>query len=285
MAVCTSQAANPSPYFLREKIAQERGCNLAANLRALEIAAADANAAFDSNCRAEVHYLSPLRIHVLRLGHLPTHFIVFREDRREEQGRWSVLGHIEDKEESWRLDVRPERPFLAVTTHPRCGTGCGISHETWYEITETGVSPVLHALNSGHDANAQPARAYHGLPIPNRAVKTPDEIEYIYHLKFRDDKTGADLWHERRLVRFTRRKGARKFEFDPARSELTEDEMRRFYFHDTNVTPDQLFAFAPAPLRAIAKSGTPLQKQWLREYLSKAPNTTWKAELLNALIR
>lgn len=200
----------------------------------------------------------------------------------EGPNRWKVLGHI-DEVNDWGVSVSSEPPFVIVNGQNRAGTGVWANFDDWYEITDRGLRRVLRTLNRGHDVDAKPALYFRGVFLHHKQVGQQEVIEYLYRLKCEDYAKDLYLFDERRLVRFVRAKGAAQFKMDEKNSELTDAEIDKFYFYDTDFTPAEFMTFARTSLLRLARSGNQPQKSWLRNYLARAPASPIKSELLRAL--
>lgn len=209
--------------------------------------------------------------------------VVFSFDRNR---AWKVMDHL-DEEHQWGTTVRAESGFLIVNGRDRCGTGCYLNFDDWYEIYQGKLRRVLVALKNGHEVDANPARGFNGTVLGVELYAYPDreEIAFAYLVRFSDHRLKVDLGSEHRLAYYVRKKGEAEFKLDPARSEITQTEIESIFRYDTKVDPTQLVSFARESFRRLARSGTPAQKQWLRQFLSSVPSSPAKSKLLSQLDR
>ena len=283
----------PSPFTIRDLFDGATGPVWADTMRSLELPhILDADRSpeeplschVNAPCRASLTTLSGLTRGIISVTLCDTfgsrcRIILFST---EGPNRWKVLGHI-DQDNDWGVSVSSEPPFVIVNGQNRAGTGVWANFDDWYEITDRGLRRVLRTLNRGHDVDAKPALYFRGVFLHHKQVGQQEVIEYLYRLKCEDYATNLYLFDERRLVRFVRAKGAAEFEMDEKNSELTDAEIDKFYFYDTDFTPAEFITFARASLLRLARSGNQPQKSWLRNYLARAPASPIKSELLRTL--
>ena len=244
----------------------------------------------ERNCSAEVQPITTLAMpgqptHLLTLcwsvGTL-CRIVFFREEIRPR--RWSVLGHI-DAEDHYGVSFTPANPFQLQVLIAR---GTGVSHRLskWYFVDEKGPRLVLTVQDHGADVNVHPHRRFKAMLLSAETAHGEDILTFLYYVAFHDPdlNLGAiPLFDERRLVRFVRPIGEGVYKFDAAHSEITQAEIDTFFAVDTNPAPTQLLTFARASLLRIAHSGNAAQKHWLANYLTAAPASAVKSEILRSL--
>ncbi|MEP7367531.1 MAG: hypothetical protein ABI972_30090 [Acidobacteriota bacterium] len=296
----------PSPYAIRDQIANAEDFDLRGLYRALalpgEFQEAGERPNTKLNCMGRACTASVQEMDERAGADRPTHvlsicwsyssmcrFVFFHENRRAKV--WSVIRNLDESHNGGMLSPSSGNPFRLgyITT---TGTGAHYSFERWFDVSSSAIVPVHEVLLRGNDANVQPVRLFQAFLVSEKSTDTEDILTYVFYVEFESgsfEPMFIDLFDEHRTVRYVRPKGHGRYQFDPARSEMTAAEMSA-YFKVSDAKPfaldpppSKLLAFARKSLRRIARSGSAAQKEWLTNYLAAAPASAIKTELTRAL--
>ena len=292
-------ASIPSPYAIREEIADNQDdYDLETLYRTLHLPTTfqvsgekpipNLNCR-ERNCSAEAQPITTLAstgepTHLLTLCwsvRTLCRIVFFREEIRPR--KWSVVGHI-DAADHYGVKFTPANPLQLKVLVMR---GTGVIHRLskWYFVDEKGPHEILTVQDHGADSDARPSRYFRTSLVSDQSFNRQDILTFLYYIRFSDRDSDVDLFDERRLVRFIRPVGFGDgvYKFDADHSEITQSEIDTFFAVDSNPSPARILTFARTSLLRLARSGNASQKFWLSNYLSTAPASAIKSELLASL--
>jgi hypothetical protein len=172
------------------------------------------------------------------------------------------------------------RTFVQVTTFPRGGTGLADFPADWYEVYENHFRWVLRVPQSGHQANADPARDYSTRFVDGDFVHGVEILKFVYSAGFVSGSSSGgasieiDLWNDERVVAFSRPKGQTFFQFDRRRSETTK-EFADFMLSEAGAVYDfpaersKFYRLLGDHLLEIARDPRDPRHEWLRQLLDR----------------
>jgi hypothetical protein len=229
-------------------------------------------------------------------------------------GGWKFLGHIDHDFNKYemarhRIATVNGEPLLVVRGQEGSGSGYALYAETWYDVSDAGVKPVLSYPSDGH-TNPWPAglaRSFNATNIPTTAR---DRLTIQYTVTY--DTAGYD--GDNVTLEFVNRLRASynwdaasgKFVLDPQQSNISlaeiaaianiesEDEPKdgtkigetTFYSSSKAFVGGgyEVFLKHNLPrLMTIAKGRAAKSKSWLKQFLTECRDTDEKKALLAAL--
>lgn len=142
---------------------------------------------------------------------------------------WRVVGHIDNfNRRSTHFEFFHD--WVLVTRYLGSGTGLSGFDRSWLELTDTGYQEVLRHNLRGHRVFAgEPAIEWNVHFVKTEGRDRDASLVFLYYSRIYPDGLNGDFLDVRRLVTFTRPNGSPKYVFDAARSELTEQEIKRFF--------------------------------------------------------
>jgi len=235
---------------------------------------------------------------------------------RAQDGRgWRFLGHIDhdfNKYEMARHRIASVngKPFLVVRGQEGSGSGYALYAETWYQVSDNGVKPVLSYPSDGH-TNPWPAglaRSFKVTTIPGAARANRLTVQYTVsydtagyegndvRLEFLNQHRASYKWDD----------AVGKFVFDPQRSNISAAEIAAIANIESEEEPKdgakigettfyssakafvgggyEVFLKYNLPrLMTIAKGRASKSKTWLKQFLTECRDTDEKKALLEAL--
>lgn len=245
-------------------------------------------------------------------------YLIFRKPHFRNQG-WKLLGHIDHDFNRYQMArhrvVRAlGKPWLVVRGQEGSGSGYSLYGETWYEVTGSGVVPVLHYSQEGHtysgpgglnwEFRAQPVASTVG-----RARRPAIRLNFVARFTA-TGFTDSEFTHSfvnRRQASYVWSKQRRAFVFASGYSTISEGEMEAIANVETEPPEDdqgttiagntfyssvkgfvgkgfEIFVRLNAKrLHAVARNtGSPGQ-QWLHGFLKQCDNIPEKLALERAL--
>ncbi|HSQ23106.1 MAG TPA: hypothetical protein VLN44_01785, partial [Pyrinomonadaceae bacterium] len=203
------------------------------------------------------------------------------------------------------------KPFFVVRGQEGSGSGFALYAETWYEVSDNGVKPVLSYPSDGRTSPwpAGLAREFKVMTIPGAPRANRLTVQYTVTY----DSAGYDnenvklefVNHHRASYKWDNASG--KFVFDPQQSNISEAEINAIANIQSDDEPKQgtkigettfysssearsfigggyeVFLKYNLPrLMTIAKGRAAKSKTWLRRFLSECRDTDEKKALLAA---
>jgi hypothetical protein len=209
--------------------------------------------------------------------------------RRGAGETWELLGYIDAftrwSDCKYRIVTTETQRWLAVEETTGHGAGFGSYADTWYEVNETGVRPVLSYQTSlfamAWKADASLERETRVLGIGLNGGITSVVLKSSTSHKSSDGD--LLLWTTRREATFIKGPGMEKFVFDPVHSEMTATELDPRFGDAVNITAHEFLKYNYRELTTLAISGSAKQKDWLRNYLATCDDSLEKQSLQKAL--
>lgn len=231
---------------------------------------------------------------------------------------WRFLGHVDHdfnkyEEARHRVERFNARNWLVIRGQEGSGSGFALYGETWYQISDGGVRPVLRYPAAGQ---TYPWPSGLGREFKVRRIATTSArgeaknivlqytVTYVASHYSNDDS--ERLFVNSHQVRYAWDQNSRTFVFDSAGSNISEDEIEAIANIQAEDEPDsetkigntafysEAKAFAgagyevflkynSAALMKVATGRSAQPKEWLRHFLDECDDTPEKISLLNAL--
>lgn len=235
---------------------------------------------------------------------------------RSQDGRsWRFLGHFDhdfNKYEMARHRIASVngRPFLVVRGQEGSGSGFALYAETWYDISDSGVKPVLSYPSDGH-TNPWPAglaRSFKVLTIAGAAGSNRLTVQYTvsYDIAGYDNDNLKLEFVNRHRASYNWDPAQGKFVLDPQPSNISAAEIAAIANIQSDEEPKagtkigettfysssqafigggyEVFLKYNLPrLLTIAKGRAAKSKAWLKQFLTECRDTDEKKALLAAL--
>lgn len=239
-------------------------------------------------------------------------YLVFA--RNEDDRRWKFLGHVDHDFNKYemarhRIASANGRPFLVIRGQEGSGSGFALYAETWYDVSEQAVKPVLSYPSDGH-TNPWPA----GLARSFQATQTFGAGRRTIQYTVSYDTAGYD--NDNLKLEFINRHRAsynwdsqsKRFVFDAKQSNISEAEIAAIANVQSDDEPkagtkigettfysssqagsflgggyEVFLKYNTARLMTIAKGRETKAKAWLRQFLNECRDTEEKKALLIAL--
>lgn len=201
---------------------------------------------------------------------------------------WSVRGYL-DGGSRYGVTARFFSRYILLETTGVQGFPSSSMVQALYEPRGGKLVCVLDLPSDGYDrgSRVQPDRDWNVTPVDYYFVEgRPEQIDVYARLVLPDsDDDAPHLADERRLATYIRPPGASAFTLDPKRSDLTQRDLDDLFRVHDGTTPDPtlLLIFARPSLLRLARTGTAPHRRWLSDYLTQAPASPAKSELLRAL--
>ena len=199
-------------------------------------------------------------------------FLVFH---REEGRAWRMVDYLDLTE--WAYDepivsvVRSgDKRWLVLKAWPRCGTGCGLVRNDWYELKNGKLRMVLTVPFSGHQGNSILVRQFETRFVRGSQSEGRETLQFVYHVEFSAGFAStfdADLWGEEKFIQFSRPTGQGEFKFDAKNSEASEVFIKEI-FNWSGIEPSLLFELIQDRLLMIARGPHNQNREWLNELLT-----------------
>jgi hypothetical protein len=239
-------------------------------------------------------------------------FLIFGQAK---DGGWKFLGHVDhdfNKYEMARQRIASVngKPFLVIRGQEGSGSGFALYAETWYEVSDNGVKPVLNYPADGH-TNPWPAGLARSFTATNIPTTARERLTIQYTVTY--DAGGYDgdgvklAFINRHRLSYQWDNAAGKFVLDPQQSNISaaevaaianiqsDDEPKSgtkigetvFYSssesHSFNGGGYEVFLKFNLPrLMTIAKGRAGKSKSWLNRFLTECDDTDEKKALLAA---
>lgn len=242
-------------------------------------------------------------------------YLVFA--RAENNGGWKFLGHVDHDFNKYemarhRIALANGRPFLVVRGQEGSGSGFALYAETWYDVSDQGVKPVLSYPSQGqtYPWPAGLARSFKVMTLPAAARANRLTIQYTVTYDtagYENDNLKLEFVNQHRLS-YKWDDATGKFVFDPQRSNISQAEVAAIANIQSDDEPKagtkigattfysssesrsfigggyEVFLKYNLPrLMTIAKGRTAKPKVWLRQFLTECRDTEEKKALLAAL--
>jgi len=240
-------------------------------------------------------------------------YLVFARDQ-DERG-WKFLGYVDhdfNKYEMARHRIASVngKPFFIVRGQQGSGSGYALYAETWYDVGDNGVKPVLSYPSDGH-TNPWPAglaRSFKASTIAGVADSNRLTVQYTvsYDTAGYDNNNVKLAFINRHRASYKWDAAQGKFVLDPQQSDISADEIAAIANIESEDEPKEgtkigettfyssskafigggyeVFLKHNLPrLMTIAKGRTAKSKAWLRQFLTECRDTDEKKALLEAL--
>lgn len=235
---------------------------------------------------------------------------------RTHDGRgWKFLGHVDHDFNKYemarhRIATVTGRPFLVVRGQEGSGSGYALYAESWYQVSDNGVKPVLSYPSDGH-TNPWPAglaRSFKVLTIPGAAGSNGLTAQYTvsYDTAGYDNNNLKLEFVNQHRVFYKWDDTAGKFVIDSQQSNISAAEIAAIANIESDEAPKdgakiggttfyssakafigggyEVFLKYNLPrLMTIAKGRVAKSKSWLKQFLTECRDTDEKKALLAAL--
>jgi hypothetical protein len=324
-SVQTSTTPNPdsiSPFELARSINNARRAQtdveLAGTWRKLGLAAGSFEVC-GSGCEAKVFryelssHAGPEVVLKLTQSFDFCRYLVFG---RSQDGRgWKFLGHVDHDFNKYEMarhriaSVNGE-PLLVVRGQEGSGSGYALYAETWYDVSDDGVKPVLSYPSDGHTSPwpAGLARSFRVLTIPGAAGANRLTVQYTVSYDtagYEGDNVKLEFVNRHRAS-YKWDAASGKFVLDPQQSDISSAEIAAIANIASEEEPKdgtkigettfyssskafvgggyEVFLKYNLPrLMTIAKGRAAKPKAWLKQFLTECRDTDEKKALLVAL--
>jgi hypothetical protein len=240
-------------------------------------------------------------------------FLIFGQAK---DGGWKFLGHVDhdfNKYEMARQRIASVngKPFLIIRGQEGSGSGFALYAETWYEVSDTGVKPVLNYPADGH-TNPWPAGLARSFQATNIPTTDRERLTIQYTVTYDAggyDGDGVKLeFINRHRLSYHWDNSAGEFALDPQQSNISAAEVAAIANTQSDDEPKagtkigetvfysasesrsfigggyEVFLKYNFPrLLTIAKGRAGKSKTWLKQFLTECNDTDEKKTLLAAL--
>jgi len=164
-------------------------------------------------------------------------FLIFGRDvSTSGRARWKLLGHIDHDFNRYAMAYHRVirafgRNWFVLNAQEGSGSGYHLYGETWFEVSNRGVRPVLsYSVEGGTDPGIGGLSwQLKGRPIAyeQRAAHSAIRLLFLVHYTAKGFEDGPVVrrFTVRRYVTYAWDRGLRQFVFDPRRSTISEREM------------------------------------------------------------
>lgn len=237
---------------------------------------------------------------------------------RAQDGRgWKFLGYVDHDFNKYqmarqRIAIVNGKPFFVVRGQEGSGSGFALYAETWYEVSDNGVKPVLSYPSDGRTSPwpAGLSREFSAITIPGAARANRLTVQYTVTYDpdgYDGDKLRLEFVNQHRLF-YIWDAAAGKFVLDPQQSNISPSEIAAIANIESDDDPKagtkigdttfyssseaksfvgggyEVFLKYNLPrLMTIAKGRAPRSKSWLKQFLTECRDTDEKKTLLAAL--
>lgn len=230
---------------------------------------------------------------------------------------WKFLGHVDhdfNKYEMSRHRIASinGRPFLVIRGQEGSGSGFALYAETWYEVSDQGVKPVLSYPSQGQTFPwpAGLGRAFKTATIADPTRRDRLIVQYTVDYTtsgYENDDLKLEFVNRHRVA-YTWDRAASKFTIDPRPSNISEPEIAAIANIESDDEPkpgtkagnttfyssseakrfigggyEVFLKYNSQRLMTIAKGRAAKLKRWLRQFLTECRDTEEKQALLAAL--
>jgi hypothetical protein len=231
------------------------------------------------------------------------------------EGGWKFLGHIDHDFNKYemarhRIATVNGEPLLVVRGQEGSGSGYALYAETWYDVSDAGVKPVLSYPSDGHTSPwpAGLARSFKVTPVPSVGRTNRLTIQYTvtYDTAGYDGDTLKLEFVNRLRASYKWDAASGKFVLDPQQSNISLAEIAAIANIESEEEPKdgtkigettfysssrafigggyEVFLKYNLPrLMTIAKGRAAKSKAWLKQFLTECRDTDEKKALLAAL--
>jgi hypothetical protein len=230
-------------------------------------------------------------------------------------GGWKFLGHVDHDFNKYemarhRIATVNGRPFLVVRGQEGSGSGYALYAETWYEVRDNGVKPVLSYPSDGH-TNPWPAglaRSFKVSTILGQAGGNRLTLQFTVNYDtagYEGDNVRLEFVNRHRAS-YNWDAASGKFVLDPQQSNISSGEIAAIANIESEAEPKdgtkigettfyssskafvgggyEVFLKYNLPrLMTIAKGRAAKSKAWLERFLTECRDTEEKKTLLAAL--
>ncbi len=221
-------------------------------------------------------------------------YLLFKPSKSDQRTKWRLLGYVylDDLRYSLpehRVVSSGESHWLVLTVLVGSGSGYGLYHDQWYEITAGGLKEVFECPAKKFVSWGDP---YPILEAESKIISTPTETgttkvviefsaSYVLYNDGREDQK-TKLWSKKQRAVFVRQIESEEFKFDEQSSELSQVEFNAVY-EGEGPSDIEILRYNFASLENIALGKDEKLKGWLRSYLIKCKETDEKEKLLKSL--
>ena len=246
-------------------------------------------------CRAAILNLgaagNPETIAVLRIYQSefnpPFRYLVF--SRLEGVETWRIIGTIDfEGGESWyyapepRLQSLGPVEWLVFKYVGEKGTGIVSTTERWYGINKDSLEAALSLSIEGRMAWEPygPGRTWRSHVVEyqrkgnDEFIRVQLEVQY-----FVDSQPPLTLGSRKRLAVYTRHLGQTAFQLDSGASDIATEELEQIFGAHHVDWDAALLKYDFAELRKVATGPQSQQLRWLKNFLSRCPDTEEKLAL------
>lgn len=298
--VASPKTETPSPYRIEWLFDINDEIDLKQIWRMLNIEPlTDVDYRCRGNCEAEVFDLDTgdedrQKTVALRISYEASHFyqyLVFKQlpaNGSQTQG-WKLLGKIDCRDQRYappahRIEQGDGRTWLVIKESWGRGKERAAHGEAWHEIQESSLKEVLDYPAAGHHqpCRGDLGRSYkslllrHGLENGDYTIVLQFMIAYSISDCERPDESPA-LFAKGQKAYYVWRAEKGRFVLDEARSEVTEKEIARIYGLE-GLSDEDFVEANIQELTNLAKSGDARRKAWLKNFLTRMPDTPRRAE-------
>jgi hypothetical protein len=240
-------------------------------------------------------------------------FLVFA--RSQDRRGWKFLGHVDHDFNKYemarhRIVTVNGKPFLVVRGQEGSGSGYALYAETWYEVGEHGVKPVLSYPSDGHTYPwpAGLARSFEVTTIPAAARANRLTVQYTVSYDaagYDTDNLKLEFINQHRAS-YNWDEASRKFVLEPQQTNISTAEIAAIANIESEDEPKagtkigettfyssskafigggyEVFLKYNLPrLMTIAKGKAAKSKSWLKQFLTECQDTDEKKALIEAL--
>ncbi len=186
---------------------------------------------------------------------------------------------VEDGQNAWMVVDRLAQSGAEITRY----------EEGWFLLSRGQIVQVLDYPIEGYQMAPEGPCSVRYRVAPQvlheeegLAVRLPFSIAYLIYGDGKDSTNISDtydLFSIDRDIFYRWQSGPSAFQFDPARSNLTQEQVDAgFYFG-----ADTFYAFARDELKTLAQAGEGLQKRWLKQYLKGLQSSPEIEQLLKSM--
>jgi len=205
--------------------------------------------------------------------------------------QWRFAGHYQPNVKYFpprhRIVTFGKRPFLAVTEQGGAGTGLSSEVESWIDLTQGSLKPVLWYTSQGtmHPFPSGIGRSVGGTVVTlNESPFESVQVAYTIDFSFEDvNGITLNLGQRRDRAVFVRRSPNSEFALDEGLSEVSGKQIESLYEDlDSEITNEDFLKYDLEFLKEIASGAETPQKQWLRQFLADCRETPEKQQLRTA---
>lgn len=237
--------------------------------------------------------------------------------RAQDRSGWKFLGNVDHDFNKYemarhRIATVNGKRFFVVRGQEGSGSGFALYAETWYEVSDNGVKPVLSYPSDGRTSPwpAGLSREFKAMTISGSARANRLTVQYTVTYDsdgYDGDNVRLEFVNQHRLA-YNWDSTAGKFVLDPQQSNISSSEIAAIANIESDDEPKagtkigdttfyssseakafvgggyEVFLKYNLPrLMTIAKGRAPGSKSWLKQFLTECRDTDEKKTLLAAL--